>query len=195
VKEAAMTERTKAAGTEVPTLPFARDDILDIAARYRELLTSRPITRVRTLVGDEAWLVTGYEVVKELLADDRLGRSHPEPDKAPRVSNFFLNGGPIGDIKTEKAEHAQMRRLLSPAFSPRRLRALEGRVQRLVDTLLNDMANREPPVDLNEVFSSPLPAYVICELLGVPLATGRRSPPGLPTLTTSTTRNAPPGRS
>lgn len=31
------------------------------------------IHRVRTLVGDAAWLVTGYAEVRELLDDDRLG--------------------------------------------------------------------------------------------------------------------------
>lgn len=44
-----------------PTLPFPRDSILDIAPQARELLHRQPIARVRTLVGDEAWLVTGYE--------------------------------------------------------------------------------------------------------------------------------------
>lgn len=156
------------ASDNLPTLPFAREDVLDIAPQARELLHNQPIARVRTLVGDEAWMVTGYEYVKELFNDDRLGRSHPEPDKAARISNFYLNGGPVGDVSTEKSHQARMRKLLSPAFSARRMRDLTGRVQYLVDTALDAMVTREPPVDLHEAFSFPLPVRVICELLGVP---------------------------
>lgn len=156
----------------IPSLPFPRDSVLDISPKARELLNSQPIARVRTLVGDEAWLVTGYEYVKALYADERLGRSHPEPEKAPRISNFFLNGGPLGTVETEKAEHIRMRKLLTPAFSARRMKILEGRIQQVVDGLLDDMADHGPPVDLHEVFSSALPVYVFCELLGIPVAEG-----------------------
>jgi pentalenolactone synthase len=45
---------------------------------------------------------------------------------------------------------------------------LRARVQELLDGLLDDMAGRTPPVDLHEAVSFPLPALVICELLGVP---------------------------
>jgi pentalenolactone synthase len=151
-------------------LPFSREDIFDLAPQTRELLRTRPITRVRTLVGDEAWLVTGYALVKELFTDERLGRSHPEPEKAPRVSNFFLGGGPIGDFETEKSVRQRFRKLLSPAFSPRRMRGFEERVQGIVTMLLDDMERQERPADLQASFSALLPAYVICELLGVPVA-------------------------
>jgi pentalenolactone synthase len=151
-------------------LPFPRDDIFDIAPQARELLRTRQITRVRTLVGDEAWLVTGYALVKQLFKDERLGRSHPEPESAPRVSNFFLGGGPIGDFETEKDVRNRFRKLLSSAFSPRRMQVLEKRVQDIVDMLLDDMERQERPVDLHASFSALLPAYVICELLGVPVA-------------------------
>ncbi|HXM55706.1 MAG TPA: cytochrome P450, partial [Candidatus Dormibacteraeota bacterium] len=87
----------------LPAMPFDRPDVLEIAPMYRALQGSRPLTRVRTPAGDAAWLATGYDVVKELLVDDRLGRSHPDPEHAPRFSNsaFFL-GGSIGNYDTEK---------------------------------------------------------------------------------------------
>lgn len=76
-------------------------------------------------------LVTGYHLMKELFNEERPGRSHPEPEKAPRVSNFYLNGGPVGEVATERVYQARMRKLLSPAFSAKRIRGLEGRVGRL----------------------------------------------------------------
>jgi pentalenolactone synthase len=125
----------------------------------------RPTT---TPIGDPAWLVTGYDDVRTLLTDPRLGRSHPEPERAARYSRSAVFGGPLGEHATEAVDHARMRRLLSPAFSARRMAALRPRVRELVDGLLDTAFAGRPPLDLHEAVSFPLPALVICELLGVP---------------------------
>jgi len=129
-----------------------------------------PIQRVRTPTGDPAWLVTGYDDVKALLSDPRLGRSHPDPDNAARMSRSAIFGGPIGDPETEAAEHARMRRLLAPSFSARQMNQLRPRVAGLVSELLDDLMHGSPPADFHQAVSFPLPALVICELLGVPVA-------------------------
>src|SRR5207248_2128125 len=126
------------------------------------------ITRVRTRAGDEAWHVSSYAELKQLLGDARLGRSHREPEKAPRISDSVLFGGPLENFETENEDHARMRGLLTPYFSARRMAALQPRVETLVDGLLDDLAAAAPPVDLHEALSFPLPVLVICELLGVP---------------------------
>ncbi|GII81462.1 cytochrome P450 [Sphaerisporangium rufum] len=156
--------------SDLPQLPLARRDRLDVSTEYRELRRRTPIARVRTRAGDEAWLVSGYEDVRRVLADRRFGRSHPDPANAPRISNSVLIGGPMGDHATERERDERMRRLLVPAFSPRRMKALGGHVQDLVDGLLDRIAGMGPPVDLHEHLSFPLPVLVICELLGVPYA-------------------------
>jgi pentalenolactone synthase len=152
----------------LPTLPFEQLALLSIAPLLRALQAERPITRIRTPVGDEAWLVTRHAEVKELLADRRLGRSHPDPEHAPRISDSILFGGPMERYETEQADHAQMRALLTPFFSAKRMQDLRPRVEALVDQFLDALAARTPPVDLHEALSFPLPVLVICELLGVP---------------------------
>src|SRR5262249_44827091 len=87
----------------LPTLPFEQPALLSIAPLLRALQAERPITRIRTPVGDEAWLVTRHAEVKELLADRRLGRSHPDPEHAPRISDSILFGGPMERYETEQA--------------------------------------------------------------------------------------------
>jgi pentalenolactone synthase len=154
--------------TELPTLPFDWPDYLTIAPRMRELQVEAPITRVRTPTGDEAWLVTRYEDVKALFADTRLGRSHPNPEQAPRFSESVLLGGPMNDYETEAEEHTKLRNRLVPRFSPRRMRILKPRVESMVDDLLDKMAELDRPADLHESLAFPLPVLVICELLGVP---------------------------
>ena len=130
--------------------------------------TRLPVRRTHTPVGDEAWLVTDYDQVRRLLDDDRLGRSHRKPETAARTGESALFGGPLGDFDTEHADHARMRALLQPHFSPRHLRSLEPRVAALTTKLLDDLAAQGPPADLHARLALPLPILVICELLGVP---------------------------
>ncbi len=153
---------------DLPALPFPRPDPLATPPRLRQLQARGAVARVRTLTGDEAWQVVRYREIKRLLGDDRLGRSHPDPERAPRLSDSILFGGPLQNYDTEAADHARLRRLLTPFFSARRMEALRPRVEALVDELLADLARRTPPVDLHQALSFPLPVLVICELLGVP---------------------------
>src|SRR5271165_5162365 len=151
-------------------LPFEQDHPLDVAPLLRQLQHDGVVHRVRTAVGDLAWLVTGYEEVRRLLADERLGRSHPDPAKAARQGESVLSGGPMGNYDTEPADNARLRSLLQPHFSPRRIRALRPRVEELTTGLLHDLAGHGPPADLHQMLALPLPIQVICELLGVPYA-------------------------
>ncbi|TDD12686.1 cytochrome P450 [Nonomuraea diastatica] len=154
--------------TTLPVIPFARSRLLEVPAAYRDLRAKEGIAKVRTSLGDEVWLVSGYEDARRLFIDARLGRSHPEPDKAARLSSSALLGGPQGDAATEKAEHERMRKLFAPSFSARRMKALGDHVGSLVDELLDHLAGLRPPADLHAELSFPLPVLVICRLLGVP---------------------------
>ena len=158
----------------LPTMPFAQRVSLTLTPLLRALQAERPITKVRTPAGDEAWLVTRHAEVKSLFSDRRLGRSHPDPEHAPRISNAVLLGGPMGNYESEQSDHAQMRALLTPFFSAKRMAALRPRVEAMVDQFLDALAARTPPVDLHEALSFPLPVMVICELLGVPFADRER---------------------
>jgi cytochrome P450 len=151
-------------------LPFEQEHPLEIAPALRQLQDDGAIHRVRTPVGDEAWLVTRYEEVRSLLADDRLGWSHPDPGNAARLGESVMLGGPRGSYDTEQADHARYRSLLQPHFSPKRMRALRPRVEKLATDLIDDVARQGPPADLHQALALPLPIQVICELLGVPYA-------------------------
>jgi cytochrome P450 len=64
-----------------------------------------------------------------------------------------------------------MRRLVSSAFSVRRIERLRDRVQEIVGDLFDAIAARGPDgvTDLVASFAFPLPFTVICELLGIPI--------------------------
>ncbi|MEV6041242.1 cytochrome P450 [Nonomuraea sp. NPDC052116] len=154
--------------SEPVRLPFQQPGPMQPAPLLRRLQAQGPIHAIRTAVGDPAWLVTDYEQVRALLDDDRLGRAHREPERASRTGESALFGGPLGDFDTEQTDHRRMRALLQPHFSPKRMRALRGRVEALTANLLDEMAAAGPPADLHAALALPLPIAVICELLGVP---------------------------
>ncbi|MDT0308868.1 cytochrome P450 [Streptomyces sp. DSM 44917] len=154
--------------TELPQLPFPRPNVLDIAPAYKPLRDQAPLVRVRTAMGHEVWLATRYHAIKQVFGDAHFGRSHPDPEKAARVSQSLMFGGPTGEFETEEQLHRTHRKVLTPAFSPRRMRLLKDHVTQLTATMLEKLAGLTPPVDLHEHFSFPMPNTVICELIGVP---------------------------
>jgi pentalenolactone synthase len=161
--------------TELPRLPFDNPAILGIAPQMRALQQEGPIARVRT-AGEDAWLVTRYDEARALLADRRLGLSNPNPEQSAKsAARLFMMALMAGDdYDREATEHPQMRALLVPRFSTRRMRLMKTRIEHHVDDLLDQLAASTPPVDLHRALSFPLPTMVVCDLLGVPLADRER---------------------
>lgn len=146
-------------------LPFEQTHVLRLAPGLRALQSRGAVHRVRTAEGEEAWLVTGHAWVKRLLDDDRLGRSHPDPEAAAKDRGSALLAGLLGGLATD---HARLRALLEPHFSPERMRALRPYVEQATGQLLDRMAGQRPPVDLRQAVALSLPIQVMCEWLGVP---------------------------
>ena len=74
-------------------------------------------------------------------------------------------------LNLDPPDHTRIRRLVSKAFTMRRVEQLRPRVRELVDGFLDDVAERGTdgsPVDLMTHFAFPLPFQVITELLGMP---------------------------
>ncbi|MFE7568913.1 cytochrome P450 [Streptomyces sp. NPDC057539] len=146
-------------------MPFEQTNVLLLAPGLRTLQSQGAVHRVRTAEGDEAWLVTGHAWVRQLLDDDRLGRSHPDPDAAAKDPGSALLAGLLGGFATD---HARLRALLEPHFSPERMLALRPHVEKLTGQLLDGLAGQKPPVDLRQALALSLPIQVMCEWLGVP---------------------------
>ena len=71
-------------------------------------------------------------------------------------------------IGIDPPEHTRYRRLLTGAFTVRRMRLLAARVEQIAADCLDAMADHGPVVDLVDAYARPVPARLICELLGVP---------------------------
>ncbi|CAM5344083.1 hypothetical protein [Streptomyces narbonensis] len=86
-----------------------------------------------------------------------------------------LPSAPVGDMTgLDAPEHTRFRRILTGKFTVRRMRQLSDRVAEITEERLDAMERGGPGVDLVEAFARPLPALMICELLGVPYADRER---------------------
>ncbi|MCA2248985.1 cytochrome P450 [Mycobacterium intracellulare] len=76
--------------------------------------------------------------------------------------------GPPGFLFLDPPDHTRLRKLVSKAFAPRVVSALQPDIRSLVDGLLDRVAEKGQ-FAVVEDFAYPLPVAVICRLLGVPL--------------------------
>jgi cytochrome P450 len=125
------------------------------------------------------WLLTCYDDVSWLL---RAGLSVEDRNLADgpftqlREQMLGDEAGPTGGVSMldrDPPDHTRLRRLVSKAFTPRAISALQPRIAALVDGML-DAAERERRVDLVEALAFPLPFAVIAEMLGTPPADQER---------------------
>jgi len=139
------------------------------------LRAARPVSPMVFPDGHEGWLVTGYDEVRQMMADTRfssrqdIGIIHlpyetpgmPAPtEPSPPMPGMF--------VAMDPPDHGRLRKRLTGAFTVKRMKQLEEHIVEITEQHLDAMAKLVPPVDLVKEFALPVPSLVICELLGVP---------------------------
>ena len=99
-------------------------------------------------------------------ASDRLKSTLAQRQIAASATPRPLD--PTGFLFLDPPDHSRLRKLVSKAFMPKGVKALQTEVTALVDGLL-DQAAEEGRFDVVADLAYPLPVAVICRLLGVPL--------------------------
>jgi cytochrome P450 len=128
--------------------------------------SDRPVFRAELPDGRIVWLVSGHENVRQMVVDQRFSRAlAATPEHAQPGFEVFAAGSIHG---MDPPGHTRLRKLVASAFTARRVESLRPRVTSIVNELIDAMLDRPQPVDLVAGFSLPLPAQVICEMLGVP---------------------------
>lgn len=130
------------------------------------------------------WIVMSHAGVAAALREPRLGNDERKADTSLLNFGIFqrlLNKTSGGSRETspfirmfndlmlfrDPPDHTRLRALVVKAFTPRRVESLAGRIQQLTDEIL-DGASPRGRMDLMRELAYPLPARVICELVGVP---------------------------
>ena len=151
---------------DLESQPWFADDPYPLYAQMREAGAAH---RMNVRDGVTAWIVPRYEDARVLLNDPRLSKDprNGPPEWQNSVGENF--GAGLGDhlLNADPPKHTRLRRLVSAAFTPRRLEALRPRVQEIADELL-DAVVPTGQAELIGDFASLLPITVICELLGLP---------------------------
>jgi cytochrome P450 len=124
---------------------------------YERWRHAGPVRQVLAPAG-RVWLVTRYEDAKQALSDPRLSKQI-FGGAGDALSQHMLGADP--------PDHTRLRRLVSAAFTSRRIESLRPRIEQITDELLDELTGKDQ-VDLIDAFAFPLPIQVICELLGVP---------------------------
>jgi cytochrome P450 len=159
--------------TPVPEIDLTSADVLrDPVAAYGEARERAPLARLRAPGVPPMWAVTRYREAKALLADPRFEVTAASYALRPRD----LPADCLPYLRTMQemngAEHARLRRLVAPAFGPRRADGFRPRISEIVARLLGELTAGagNGRVDLVSGFAWPFPVEVICELIGIPAA-------------------------
>ncbi|MGW0485403.1 cytochrome P450 [Nonomuraea sp. NPDC003214] len=157
----------------VTTMPAARQAgcPFDPPKELIEAREQSPISRYPFPDGHQGWLVTGFDLVRSVLADARFSsrkefmKHHPTID----YGDIEVPPAPPGEfLLMDEPRHSRYRKPLVGRFTVRRMRLLTERVEQVTAAHLDAMEQAGPAADLVTAFAKPIPAIVICELLGVP---------------------------
>ncbi|MFI6924020.1 cytochrome P450 [Nonomuraea spiralis] len=139
---------------------------LDPVPEFDDLQKDGPVHEYDTepgMDGRKQWLVTGYDEVREILADHaRFSSMRPVDDEADRA----LLPGILQAY--DPPDHTRLRRTVAPAYSARRMERLRPRIEEIVEDCLDGFESVGSPVDFVRHAAWPIPALIACEFLGVP---------------------------
>jgi cytochrome P450 len=170
-------------------LPVRPDDLRELAglfspqivadpypvyARWRE---ERPVARPR----ERLYVLSRFADCEAVLGDPAFGRAEEDdarlaPGRARAAARGAVARGADGVsarsmLRMNPPDHTRLRRLVSRAFTPARVRELAPRVEALTASLLAGAVDGPGGrFDLIAGLALPLPVAVISELLGIPVA-------------------------
>src|SRR3984957_10567708 len=122
------------------------------------------------------WVTVDHATAEAILRDRRFSPS-PDHQRGYRPPSY-PPGDPRADLPAadlltlDPPDHTRIRRLVSGAFTPKAIAALEPWIREVAAGLLDragaGQAGAGPGFDLIDALAFPLPIAVICHLLGVP---------------------------
>ncbi|HLR69516.1 MAG TPA: cytochrome P450 [Virgibacillus sp.] len=114
------------------------------------------------------WFITGYNEAKTALKDSRLENRIPLPvmtKKYQHLRKLLTNML----LYKNQMDHIRIRKIVSKAFSPRRISYYQPYIKNTVHELLEDCTKqRKKTIDIISDFAFPLTSLVIAKLLGIP---------------------------
>jgi cytochrome P450 len=133
---------------------------------YRALREHEPVHRMP----DGSYFLSRYGDCAAVYRDPETWSSDKRVDFRPNFgASSLYEHHTTSLVFNDPPYHSRVRKLLAPAFAPRALKALEPRIETLVDRLL-DRAEGLGEIDVIADFAAAIPVQLIGDMLGVPEA-------------------------
>jgi cytochrome P450 PksS len=141
---------------------------------YARLRAEAPVYRTILPTRETAWLITRYDDAVAVIKDERFAKDPANaltPAQLARQPWFrtLFKSLQRHLLSTDSPDHTRLRGLVNKAFTPGLIEQMRGRIQTLIDQLLDPIQD-VGHFDLIREFALPLPMIVIGEILGVPSA-------------------------
>ena len=131
---------------------------------YRALREHAPVKQMP----DGSWFLTRYSDILPVYRDAQAWSSDKQKEFGPKFgASPLLEHHTSSLIFNDPPFHTRVRRMIIGALSQRHIAAMEPGLVTLVDSLLDEMANKGA-VDLIEDFAAAIPIEVIGNLLDIP---------------------------
>jgi cytochrome P450 len=143
---------------------LSRSFLDDPYPTYAALRAHAPVHRLP----DGSFFLTRYDDIAQVYRDTATWSSDKKVDFRPNFADSLLyEHHTTSLVFNDPPVHTRVRKLLAPVFTPRALKAIEPRIEGLVDRLL-DNAARAGAIDLIDDYAAAIPLQLIGDLLGVP---------------------------
>ncbi|MFE2959579.1 cytochrome P450 [Nocardia tengchongensis] len=149
------------------TYPFPTDQI-NPPAEFAERRANDPFGSILLASGHKLPFLVTHADVSAALADPRLSHDITAPGSPRQVlgPSHLDNPGHFANMDGE--QHKRLRRLAAPAFSAVRMKKLEPVFEQICVDMLDAMERNGSSADIVDAYCAPLPARILCRLLGVP---------------------------
>jgi cytochrome P450 len=163
------------------TFDATNDEVVQCPyGHYRSMRDQAPVLELDGAMlgrsGERVFAVSRHEDVKRILHDPATFSSEfgssaatASPELRARLKEVYSNGWPnVSTMLTEDPpSHTRYRRLVSMAFTPKRVALLEPEIRRICEELVDGFAG-ETRVNFLEQFAVPLPVAAVATILEVP---------------------------
>ncbi|MDQ0808370.1 cytochrome P450 [Streptomyces sp. B3I7] len=144
-----------------------------VSDQLLSLQSEKPVFPLVAPSGEKIWLVTGYDMIRHILSKPALFGNADRSFRQAKsgTAGGFFNSPPERNgnlVLCDPPDHGRLRRLIGTVFTVKRVQQMRPRIMEIISDSLDGMEAMGPPADLVQNFALPIPARIICELLGVP---------------------------
>jgi cytochrome P450 PksS len=156
-------------GIDFTSQDFFRDPLVAL----ERMRAAGPVVEVRLPIMGRVWMTTTQEMASRVLKDNQVFTLRKDDGAVagmrwwtPSIFRVFAKNM----LTVDEPDHSRLRGIVEEAFRRRAVLDIAPRIRAIADQLADELFAQGSPADLVALYARMLPLWVICELLGLPLA-------------------------